>query len=317
MYIKTAIAKFIIIVFSLSQFYFISHKSAAQSGVLIPSNSDKPNDAILSLQVMNVDVLIDNQHARVRVLQIYDNHVSNVLEGKFLFALPPQSSVSDFAVWDNDTRIPGVIIEKRRANKVYGEIKQQEIDPGLLQEDDERGGTSAFSAKVFPIPSYGSKRIEMEYTEMLPIEGLTSQFMFPLKPSFGVPQKVGEFNLHVKILSDFPISTPSFSTSTYPLTVIKSEANDFEAEFKTANIELKEDFSLDYKINISESNLSFITYRAPEQITAYDLRDPALAAKNPDGYFASRAIFNESAKSKEQRQQPRNIILRLVLVEND
>ena len=98
---------------------------------------------------MKVDVAIDNPHARVKVLQIFDSHTNQVLEGKYLFALPPQSSIADFAVWDGDLRLPGVILEKRRADQLYSEIKNQEIDPGLLQQDDERGGTSAFSARVF------------------------------------------------------------------------------------------------------------------------------------------------------------------------
>ena len=86
--------------------------SSAQSGVLIPSTNTKPDPATLSLQQMNVDVLIDNQHARVRVLQIFDNHIAQQLEGKYLFALPLRASISDFAVWDGDTRIPGVMMEK-------------------------------------------------------------------------------------------------------------------------------------------------------------------------------------------------------------
>ncbi len=74
-------------------------RGRAQSGALIPSNaSDKPDPAKLSLALMNVDVFVDNQHARVRVLQIFDSHVAQILEGKYLFALPPQASVSDFAV---------------------------------------------------------------------------------------------------------------------------------------------------------------------------------------------------------------------------
>src|SRR6266542_2989746 len=102
--------------------------SSAQSGVLIPSTGSKPDPNTLSLQAMNVDVLIDNQHARVKVLQIFDSHTAQVLEGKYLFALPPDASIFDFAVWDSDVRIPGVMMEKRRANKVYGEIKQQQVD---------------------------------------------------------------------------------------------------------------------------------------------------------------------------------------------
>jgi Ca-activated chloride channel family protein len=298
------------------------NRSQAQSGVLIPSTKDGPDASILSLQVMNVDVLIDNQHATVRVLQIYDNHTAQTLEGKYLFALPPGASVSDFAVWDNDARIPGVMMEKRRANAIYGEIKQKTVDPGLLQQDDEHEGQSAFSAKVFPINPYGSKRVEMEYTEMLPVEGLTSHFTFPLKPSGGNAQRVGEFNLHIHVLGDYPVSVSDSGPTRYPLRVLKSQPNEFEAEFAAREIELKEDFSFDYRINAPQSLLSFISYRAPERISAYDLRDPSMAARNADGYFEARAIFNEprNSEANERAQagatdkshtQPRNLLLLL------
>jgi Ca-activated chloride channel homolog len=283
--------------------------SSAQSGVLIPSTSNKPDPNTLSLQVMNVDVLIDNQHARVKVMQIFDNHSAQVLEGKYLFALPQTASIFDFAVWDSDVRIPGVMMEKRRANKAYSEIKQQQIDPGLLQQDDEHEGRSAFSAKVFPIPAYGTKRVEIEYTEVLPVDSLVSHFTFPLKPSFGDAQRVEEFNLHVHVLSDYPISPINKEGDAYSLAVTKSEPNEFEADFHATGFDLKQDFSFDYRIDVPESTLSFTTYRAPEQISAYDLRDPALAAQNPSGYFEARAVFNQS--TDVQNRQPRNVILLL------
>src|SRR5678815_5794662 len=204
--------------------------SSAQSGVLIPSTSSKPDAATLSLQVMNVDVLIDNQHARVKVMQIFDSHSAQILEGKYLFALPQTASIFDFAVWDADLRIPGVMMEKRRANKVYSEIKQQQVDPGLLQQDDEHEGRSAFSAKVFPIPAYGTKRVEMEYTEVLPVESLVSHFMFPLKPSSGDPQPIDEFNLHLHVINENPITPIAQSNSQFNLEVTKSEPNEFEAD---------------------------------------------------------------------------------------
>ena len=287
---------------------FSYRHSSAQSGVLIPSTSSKPDPNTLSLQVMNVDVLIDNQHARVKVMQIFDNHSAQTLEGKYLFALPQTASIFDFAVWDSDVRIPGVMMEKRRANKAYSEIKQQQIDPGLLQQDDEHEGRSAFSAKVFPIPAYGTKRVEIEYTEVLPVDSLVSHFTFPLKPSFGDAQRVEELNLHVHILSDYPISPINNERDTYALTVTKSEPNEFEADFHATGFDLKQDFSVDYRIDVPESTLAFTTYRAPEQISAYDLRDPALAVQNPSGYFEARAVFNQSAV---QTKQPRNVILLL------
>lgn len=282
---------------------------SAQSGVLIPSTGDKPDSNTLSLNVMNVDVLIDNQHARVKVLQIFDNHTAQALEGKYLFALPAAASISDFAVWDADVRIPGVMMEKRRANKVYSEIKQQRVDPGLLQQDDEHEGRSAFSAKVVPIPGYGTKRVEMEYTEILSVESLVSHFTFPLKPSFGDPQRIDEFNLHIHVISEYPITPITQPNQQFNLTVTKSEPNEFEANIQARGVELKEDFSFDYRINVPESTLSFTTYRAPEKISSYDLRDPKLATRNPAGYFEARAVFNQQANT--QTKQPRNVVLLL------
>jgi Ca-activated chloride channel family protein len=293
---------------------FVSRISA-QSGALIPALiKNEPDPSILSLQVMKVDVRIDNQHAWVKVLQIFDNHTPQILEGKYLFALPPQSSIADFAVWDGDLRLPGVILEKRRANQLYSQIKQQMTDPGLLQQDDERGGTSAFSAKVFPIPAYGSKRVELEYTEMLPVENLSSRFSFPLKPSFGPPQRVGELHLSVQVLSDSPISPLNFKSKEYPMQAIKTGPNELVYEFQARDFDLKEDLSFDYTINVPQSAMSWIAHRAPERITAYDLRDPALAVANPDGYFEARAIFNErfgTASGSERHDAPRNVLLLL------
>lgn len=292
-------------------------RAKAQSGALIPvSVKNEPDASILSLQVMKVDIVIDNQSAWVKVLQIFDSHTSQVLEGKYLFALPPQSShfsgIADFAVWDGDLRLPGVILEKRRANQIYSEIKNQMTDPGLLQQDDERGGTSAFSAKVFPIPAYGSKRVELEYTETLPVENLTSHFSFPLKPSFGPPQRVGELRINVQVLSDSPISPLNFRSTAYAMRAVKTGPNEQQYEFDARNVELKEDLTLDYTITPQQSAMSWIAHRAPERVTAYDLRDPALAATNPDGYFQARAIFNERFSAASGAERPsRNVLLLL------
>lgn len=275
----------------------------AQSGVLIPTSTDKPDEKILSMQRMDVDILIDNQHANVKILQIFDNKTTQTLEGKYLFALPKNSSIFDFATWENDLRIPGVMMEKRRANAVYAELKAPKVDPAILQQDEE---TSDFSAKVFPINPYGTKRLELEYTEDLPVENLISRFTFPLKPAYGESQKTDELNIHLRVISDFPISP--IETKGYDLQVLRNEPNEYEAILKAANVELKEDLSFAYKINSAENSLSFLTYRSPETISAYDLRDPKFANPNPDGYFETRAIFNQE---NLQTTQPKLVILLL------
>ena len=290
---------------------FPALRTRAQSGALIPTTiKNEPDAAILSLQTMKVEIRIDNQHAWVRVMQIYDNHTPQTLEGKYLFALPPQAVMADFAVWDGDLRLPGVMLEKRRANQIYSEIKAQVVDPGLLQQDDEHGGTSAFSAKVFPIPAHGAKRVELEYTEMLPVEDLASRFSFPLKPSVGSPQTVGELLIDISVISDSPISPLRFHSGAYPMQAATVGANAQAWRFAGRNVRLTEDLSFEYGIEIPASGLSFIAHRAPERVSAYDLRDPASAATSADGYFEARAIFRGEAGAAGALP-PRNVTVLL------
>ena len=299
-----AVTGALIFIFLLLPFHFV----AAQSGVLTPLPSEKPNANILSLAVMNVKITIDNQHATVKVSQIFDNHTSDILEGKYIFALPAKASIGDFAVWDNDTRIPGVMMEVNRANRIYGEIKQKQIDPGILQTTDETSSAKGFSAKISPINAYGTKRLEMEYTEDLPVENLTSHFTFPLKPAYGEAQTVGELNLKIRVLNGSQFTPLMPETSAYPLQISKNEPNEFAGEFHASNIELKDDFAFDYQINASENAFSVVAYRAPERISAYDLRDPKLAVQNADGFFQAQTIF---AANPNTVKQPKRMILML------
>src|ERR1700722_15680128 len=146
------------------------------SGRLIPGDRQQPDPAIFSLNEMALDVRIDNGTARIRLRKIFGNHSATIQEGVYQFALPNQATVSDFAVWDDVTRIPGVILERRRAGEIYQQAKAQAIDPGLLQMGErtaEDGGVPSqeFTARIVPIPRFGAKRVEMEYQHPVAVEG--------------------------------------------------------------------------------------------------------------------------------------------------
>src|ERR1035437_2868006 len=87
----------------------------SDAGVLVPAGKEQPDPAIFSLEEMAIDIRIDNGDARTSVRQIFGSHTGAVTEGSYTFALPSRALVSDFAVWDELTRIPGVILERRRA----------------------------------------------------------------------------------------------------------------------------------------------------------------------------------------------------------
>jgi Ca-activated chloride channel homolog len=285
----------------------------AQSGLLIPANADKPDPLVLTLDEMSVNVVIDNQFARVRVTQIFGNRTGRVQEGRYVFLIPTTASISDFAVWDGDVRIPGVILEKRHAQEIYDDLALQSIDPGLLKQEREDGASTAFTVEVTPIPAYGTKRLELEYSEMLSVDNLESYFSFPFKPSQYGAQSVGHLQIRLQIASRFPMTDLNIRSKIYPLTFIENKPEYKSASFEATGIQLTEDFGFSYGLNVARTSFEFLAYRAPERITANELRDPRLAEREPDGYFEAAALFNEAGRAPGDTEppQPRSVLVML------
>jgi Ca-activated chloride channel family protein len=221
------------------------------AGVLVPAGHDQPDPAIFSLDEMTVEIRIDNGIARVCVRQIFGNRSETIQEGSYTFSLPSRASVSDFAVWDGVVRIPGVILERRRAEEIYSRVRAMAIDPGLLQMgergEDEASRNEVFTAKIVPIPSFGTKRIELEYQERLAVENYQSLLAVPLRPGSYRQQTAGHLTVTLEVHSEHAIDDFAVVSKAYPLQVREKTANYVRAEFFANNVALTEDLALRYR----------------------------------------------------------------------
>ena len=84
-------------------------------------------------------------------------------------------------------------------------LKWQAIDPGLLQVGeggaDEARRATEFRARIVPIPPRGTKRLEIEYHERMPVENLMSHFAIPLRPDAYAAQQVGKLKISFELRS--------------------------------------------------------------------------------------------------------------------
>jgi Ca-activated chloride channel family protein len=257
----------------------------ADSGVLIPGDRQQPDAATFSLDEMTLEILIDNGTARVRTRQIFGNHSGTLQEGVYQFALPGKATVSDFAVWDDVTRIPGVILERRRAGEIYEQTKAQSIDPGLLQMGERTEGDSGaptlpsqqFTARIVPIPRFGTKRIEMEYQHPVAVERYQSEFAVPLKPDVYGVQTAGHLTILFDLHSAHAIQDFASIEKTYPLQIRERTPNLVKAEFSGNNVDLKEDFAVRYSLDLAQADtLRVITERE---------------ASSEPGFFQAQALL--------------------------
>ena len=286
----------------------------ADAGVLIPRDKSQPDPSILSLDEMAIRVLIDNGVARVSVRQIFGNHTGVIEEGNYIFALPSRATVSDFAVWDGPTRIPAVILERKRANQIYNEAKQQAIVPGLLQMGErgveEARRSAAFSARIVPIPPYGTKRLEFEYHENIPVENMKSFFAIPIHPDAYQAQAAGRLSIEFELRSAHQLSDFQFAGSTYPMQVTARDGHSIKASFEGRDVNLAEDFALSYQLDSKQADtLDILTYRNPESAQPDAAEKLPARSHDEPGFFEAQALIGSGAPAVSNGGAPKNLVV--------
>jgi len=279
--------------------------AAADSGVLVPSDRSAPDPSILSLAEMALDIVTDNGMAKVSVREIFANHTNRNYEGTYSFALPIRAVLSDFAVWDDLVRIPGVILERKRAGEIYDSLRSRTIDPGILQMGErgaqEAARSSEFTARVTPIPAYGTKRVEIEYHERVPVEQFESVLAIPLRPDAYQAQVAGRLDINLTILSERPIGRFEGIAKAYPLKIDEQSPNRIRASYSGTRVTLAEDLAVKYSIDSSTADtLRVLTYRNPAEVS-------------PTGFFEVSGLFGVGAGSQGPaspavREAPRTVI---------
>ena len=274
----------------------------ADSGVLIPGDRDAPDPSVLSLTEMQVEIRIDNGDARVWIRQIFTNHTDRPEEGNYIFALPSGTQVSDFAVWDGPVRIPAVILERKRANAIYQELKSQAIDPGLLQQgehtEDEAKTSSVFSAHIVPIPAWGTKRLEIEYHQRIRVVDRKSNFLLSLKPDAYAAQHVAHLSIKFEMDSEAPVKDFAVQSRLLPFKIEQQAAHIVRGTVDASEVDLAEDFSATWGIDVTGDALQMIAYRNPATSAGGPSLTPPDAQESPSG--DSRKHMQHQAKAPEE-----------------
>jgi Ca-activated chloride channel family protein len=274
----------------------------AQAGLLVPTSTGRPDARVLSLREMDIDIGIARGYARVNVRQVFENHTNALQEGTYRFALPASAAVGDFAIWDGLQRIPGVILEKKRARSIYQELARQRIDPGLLQQGEEEDGEpgdsrtrpsggALFSVTVAPIPAYGTKRLELQFQEEVPFIGGVGEFRLVLRP----PDGEASVARHLKVR--ITLTDGTFEPVPTGLALAAAEGG---AAFAGENVRLDKDLVLRLRAKSSEP-LRLTAFRNPEGVLPDGLalapwERPSEVPPEKDGFFLLEALAPMGAK---------------------
>lgn len=210
----------------------------------------------LGVKNHNVTVTIDNQVARTHVDETFTNDSAYALEGTYIFPLPDDAAISNFAMWVDGKRLEGQVLDKNQARQIYEEIVRTRRDPALL----EYIGRNAFQARIFPIPPRTEKRVELEYSQVLQAEAGLVRYVYPLNTEKFSPQPIKNVSINVSVQSNAPLKaiySPSHNVSV-------SRGGDYRARmgYEDANVRPDRDFVLYYSVTQDDIALNLLTFKS-------------------------------------------------------
>lgn len=247
--------------------------------------------AYLRVKNHNVTVTIENQIARTKIDQVFVNDSEYQLEGTYIFPLPEDATISDFAMYVDGQRLEGKVLDREQAREIYENIVRRQRDPALL----EYMGRGAFQARIFPIPPKTEKRVEISYAQILKVENGLVKYVYPLSTEKFSPQALGNVSINIDLKSAQALK--AIYSPTHNVAV--SRDSDFHARigYEDNNVKPDRDFVLYYSVSEDTIGATLLTYKPSS--TA-----PGAAT---DGFFL--LLVNPRVQVEQEKVVAKDVIL--------
>ena len=233
----------------------------------------------LSIRYHHVKVTIQDQLAVTKVDQVFYNRTDHAVEGIYIFPLPVDAVVNDFSLWIDGEPVQGQVLSAQEARQKYEEIVYTMRDPALL----EYIGHGAFQASIFPIAAHEERKIEIEYTQVLPSTDGLVQYVYPLNTEKFSAIPLEDVSIEVAISQKQPIK--AVYSPSHPISIEHPNPNQASITYEANDVLPDKDFGLTFSTG-SGNSLNLLSYLDPND------------ESDPDGYF----MLLLSAGAKEDNQ---------------
>ena len=250
-------------------------------GVIIPDN---PQSAWLTIVYHHVQVQIRGGLVTTNVDQVFRNDSPREVEGRYVFPLSQGASVSAFSMWVDGVALEAKILEADEARTLYEDYVRRAIDPALL----EYVGRDTLSARVFPVPAGGERRIQLSYTELIPAENGVYLYRYPLDTERLSAAPLEGLTISVDLATETPLR--ALYSPTHGLAVNRISDKSATAFHQDSDILPATDFVFYYSVYPDQMGMTLLTYRTSGE----------------DGYFL--LILTPPAVSHSQDTIPKDLV---------
>jgi Ca-activated chloride channel homolog len=259
--------------------------AARAQGIIIDRRPTIPISHSYEIREVSIDGRVRDQVAEVQVSQTFHNPGSTQLEAEFLFPLPEEGAIQNFVLMVDGHELPGRLVPKDEARRIYEDIVRSKRDPALL----EYMGRGLYRTSVFPIPPGADRKVTMRYTQLCKRERDLIEFAYPLSTQKFTSKPIQRLAVNVSLQSKEPIK--SIYCPSDDVKIDRFGDHDVKVSMEHRDVVPRRDFRLVYTLAGGAFSANIISIRPTE---------------SEDGYFL--LLASPEVKPAEARPLPKTVI---------
>ena len=254
-------------------------------GFIVDRRPAVPVGRSYEIREVSIDARVRDQLAEVQVAQTFHNPGSVQIESEFLFPLPEDGAVQNFVLLVDGRELPGRLMNKDEARRIYEEIVRTKRDPALL----EYMGRGMYRTSVFPIPPGADRKLTMRYTQLCRRDRDVIEFSYPLGTQKFTAKPVQRLTVNILLQSKNAIKSVYCPSDDARI----DRVGDHEARISMERRDVvpSNDFRLVYSLSDGVLGAAVISYRP---------------SSGDDGYFL--LLASPEVKAADARPQPKTVI---------
>ena len=244
-----------------------------------------PVNRAYEIREVSIDARVRDQVAEVQVAQTFHNPGSTTIEAEYLFPLPDDAGVQNLVLMVDGHELPGRLLPRDEARRIYEEIVRTKRDPALL----EYMGRGLFRASVFPIPPGADRKVTLRYTQLCRRDRDVVEFAYPLATQKHSARPIQKLTLDLRIDGRDPIK--SVYSPSHDVTITRPGEREAKASLERRDVLPTNDFKLVYTLAEGALGATVLSYRP-----------------NPDedGYFL--LLASPEVKPLDSRPLPKTVL---------
>lgn len=232
---------------------------------ILRNPAPRGSGAEYEIQNVRIDAGIQDQVATVQMAQTFKNTSSRTLETQFLFPLPDDAAVNGLTLVVDGKELPGELKRKEQARAEYEAIVRRQRDPALL----EFVGQGLFRTSVFPVPPGQTRRVEIQYTQLLNSDFGLVDFTLPLGTVRHCEKSVEQVQVTVRINSKSPLQ--NVYSPTHEFDIDRPTPERAICQVTLNQVKEPDDVRLLYAADTSDVGMSLVSYQPEDDQQGYFL----------------------------------------------